>query len=727
MSRWHEINCDLPRVEVEDGIPVCRACYRTAQAVEPTADDVTAGSIPAIPPNQATGMMNLWWPHSVPYRLPPDVVNSHFNKSDKSQEVSEVAESLRVQRRPTGESAEEKRSTPVLQPSPIYPKTIRSEEFRLINFPAAETCDGLVHLDLEVHAFDNCPGYEAVSYTWAGEDDDSALKHPVYVGSHWDILWQTKNCWEMLRFVRPKRGLRMLWVDAICINQANVAERNGQVANMARIYSECIRCVVYLGPDIAIRPDEDYPRRRRLHELEMGLTVPKFPAHSTVPQPMLRLKAILGRKYFSRVWVVQELLLSHHAVIRIGDVDFWIDPIGASYFSMKASSWKWEKTSAPWAQHLTQGQPMSKDLTELLLLTSKSHSTDPRDRVFGVFGILPTSREYSTRRYVGTPLLSENGLKADYSLSANQVFIGTFAYSLLVLKKLEVLYQACGLTGRARDYPSWAPDWRYKDWSAIFSPPRTVGRLKHICEIISRESPTYQVKSTAFESLGSGIDWIEANKPWHQGAFVNSATGALNPIGNSKTDFALVASCPYAFIGQPGHLDSSEKRHGPSSSGWNLLKVLQSSLFDSLRRLQEICLENIVDSYDHGGEVRRRLLPHARFYRDLVPLYLRLVADDQPGVTRSETTAEFYLRWLTDRYVPRVEGESVIFKFSMREWIRSHEVTGNAPDSRTQQAVDWYLSTFRLEWNGSKVVPENYQNPWEFRVAGQGWKPALMT
>ncbi|KAK1474537.1 hypothetical protein CABS01_15761 [Colletotrichum abscissum] len=529
MSRWHETNCDLPRVEVEDGIPVCRACHRTAQAVEPTADDVTAGSIPAIPPNQATGMMNLWWPHSVPYRLPPDVVNSHFNKSDKSQEVSEVAESLCIQRRPTGKNAEEKHTIPALHPSPIYPKTIRSEEFRLINFPAAETCDGLVHLDLEVHAFDNCPEYEAVSYTWAGEDDDGALKHPVYVGSHWDILWQTKNCWEMLRFVRPKRALRMLWVDAVCINQANVAERNGQVANMARIYSECVRCVVYLGPDIAIRPDEDYPRRRRLHELEMGLTVPKFPTHSTVPQPMLRLKAILGRKYFSRVWVVQELLLSHNVVIRIGDVDFWIDPIGASYFSMKASSWKWEKTHAPWAQHLTQGQPMSKDLTELLLLTPKSHSTDPRDRVFGVFGILPKSGDHSTRRYyAGTPLLSENGLKADYSLSANQVFIGTFAYSLLVLKKLEVLYQACGLTGRARDYPSWAPDWRCKDWSAIFSPPRTVGRLKHICEIISRESPTYQVKSTAFESLGSGIDWIEANKSWHQGAFVNSATGALN-------------------------------------------------------------------------------------------------------------------------------------------------------------------------------------------------------
>ncbi|KAF4780971.1 hypothetical protein HER10_EVM0005270 [Colletotrichum scovillei] len=517
MSRWHETNCDLPRVEVEDGIPVCRACHRTAHAAKPTTDDVTAGSIPAIPPNQATGMMNLWWPHSVPFKLPPDAVNSHFNNSDKSQEASEVAESLCVQMQSTERDSEEAQDIRVHQ-SPIYPQTIRSEEFRLISFPAAETSDSLVHLDLELYAFDNCPEYEAVSYTWAGEDDNCALQNP------------TKNCWEMLRFVRPKRGLRMLWVDAICINQANVIERNGQVANMARIYSECLRCVVYLGPDVATQLDKNYPRRRRLHELEIGSIIPNLPANSTVPRSMLGLKAILGRKYFTRVWVVQELLLSQNAVIRVGDVDFWIDATGASYFLTEASRWKWESTSAPWAQHLTQGQSMLKDLTELLLLTSKSQSTDPRDRVFGVFGIVPKPGDPSAQSYTTTALPSNDGLEADYSLSANQVFIGTFAYSLLVLKKPGLLYQACGLEGQAQDYPSWAPDWRCKDWRAIFSPRETTSKLSpdQILSQVVLECPRRKVPRIAYELWGPETDWIKANKPWHQGAFVNSATGALN-------------------------------------------------------------------------------------------------------------------------------------------------------------------------------------------------------
>ncbi|KAK7448562.1 hypothetical protein Landi51_06238 [Colletotrichum acutatum] len=453
MSHWHEQTCALPRVNVKDGTPRCRACGRTVKAAELTTCDMAVCSVSAIPPNEARGMMNLRWPHSVPYKLPLDTIEDRSEYSDdENRNDTTLPHRPQFQRKTSRKHTSGAGIGPNI-PSFVYPTMIRSEQFRLIRFTAADSYDSLVHLDLEVYGFDNCPEYEAVSYTWAGEDGDSTLKYSVYVGPYWDILWQTKNCWEMLRFVRPSRGVRMLWVDAICINQSDVIERNGQVANMARIYSECVRSVVYLGPDIAIPLDGNYPRRRRLHELEVGLTVPKMPADSIVPRPMLRLRAILGRKYFSRVWVVQELLLSQNTVIRIGDVDFWVDPIGATYLSLRVSNWKWESTSAPWIQHLTQGAPGLKDLSELLLLTSKSHSTDPRDRVFGLFGIMPKIGEHSTRRYAAAPSLSKHGLQADYSLSANHVFIGIFAYSLLVLKKPELLYQASGLTG-PRDYPS---------------------------------------------------------------------------------------------------------------------------------------------------------------------------------------------------------------------------------------------------------------------------------
>lgn len=40
---------------------------------------------------------------------------------------------------------------------------------------------------------------------------------------------------------------RVLWIDAVCINQQNINERSQQVAMMCRIYSNASRCLVYLG------------------------------------------------------------------------------------------------------------------------------------------------------------------------------------------------------------------------------------------------------------------------------------------------------------------------------------------------------------------------------------------------------------------------------------------------------------------------------------------------
>jgi hypothetical protein len=47
-----------------------------------------------------------------------------------------------------------------------------------------------------------------------------------------------ENLWNALRNLRFHRKPRTLWVDALCINQENMLERNQQVQNMSGILSE---------------------------------------------------------------------------------------------------------------------------------------------------------------------------------------------------------------------------------------------------------------------------------------------------------------------------------------------------------------------------------------------------------------------------------------------------------------------------------------------------------
>lgn len=59
----------------------------------------------------------------------------------------------------------------------------------------------------------------------------------------------TKNLGAALQKLRLPDGARKIWIDALCINQDDVLERNEQVRLMGEIYSRCSRVIVWLGQD----------------------------------------------------------------------------------------------------------------------------------------------------------------------------------------------------------------------------------------------------------------------------------------------------------------------------------------------------------------------------------------------------------------------------------------------------------------------------------------------
>jgi len=114
----------------------------------------------------------------------------------------------------------------------------------------------------EVRSRDD-PLYEALSHTWATEDGD--CKRSRQIRCNGARIWVTKNCELALQYLRKENEERVLWVDAICINQQDVSERGHQVGIMHKIYSKAQKVLIWLGeaspiPAQYTSPLEDYRR-----------------------------------------------------------------------------------------------------------------------------------------------------------------------------------------------------------------------------------------------------------------------------------------------------------------------------------------------------------------------------------------------------------------------------------------------------------------------------------
>ena len=109
-----------------------------------------------------------------------------------------------------------------------------------------------------VASLDDEVEYKALSYNWG--DPDITLSICV----NGCILPSTLNLESALRQFRSTDANVILWIDAICINQLDVPERNQQVAIMAEIYSQATEVMVWLGKDFSsstlglnLRSDDD--------------------------------------------------------------------------------------------------------------------------------------------------------------------------------------------------------------------------------------------------------------------------------------------------------------------------------------------------------------------------------------------------------------------------------------------------------------------------------------
>ncbi|RSM04874.1 hypothetical protein CEP52_006580 [Fusarium oligoseptatum] len=510
MSRWHKPTCKAPLIVVQKGTPWCKTCGAAPDLKSLLLQQKAAGPFTPPPRDEQLGQLNLSWPSSVPYVTGP----TNAPKPAPKPTVPAVAK------------------VPV---SPVYPSRLALDEFRLISLSAPISFDDPIHIDLEVYKNERCPEYEATSYTWAGENGDGSYSMPIYVGPWWDVQIQTKNCWSMLRLMRPMRGCRMIWVDAICINQSDVKERDVQVSKMSQIYTSCRSVYLYLGAQPTNQP---YPLRRQLQ-----LSDAKAPKTAGA----VDLTSLLQYRYFSRIWVIQELILSRQAIFQLGDVEFWMNSSTIKSLTSRYSI-KWERTKAPWLEYLGQQTFLDQGLFKTLRAISKSQCTDPRDKIFGVLALIENE------------LSPKSGFQANYGLSCQHTFMGVFAHALLKMRKVDVLRNAAGMDFWGKS-PSWVPNWMSTGPDWIFKTPEVNmskweyftfeewwAKLKdrkgtvflNVSARTARWKTSDEIEKEPdrfpkLDLLPGRFTWsalpesciAHVERPWHLGSTVHSATGAL--------------------------------------------------------------------------------------------------------------------------------------------------------------------------------------------------------
>ena len=130
--------------------------------------------------------------------------------------------------------------------------------------------------------------YEALSYVWGSEDKPKSI---IVANQYLNI---TQSLYTALLRLQNHTCPRIVWVDAICINQANNKEKESQIPLMAEVYAKATRVVVWLG-EIEDDSNEALNAIRVTAENSTSLSKTQLPVQAV--------STLLERSWFSRVWV----------------------------------------------------------------------------------------------------------------------------------------------------------------------------------------------------------------------------------------------------------------------------------------------------------------------------------------------------------------------------------------------------------------------------------------
>ncbi|KAL2174056.1 heterokaryon incompatibility protein-domain-containing protein [Thermothelomyces heterothallicus CBS 202.75] len=340
---------------------------------------------------------------------------------------------------------------------------IQPNQIRLLKFvqDGDHICAVLETFSLE----EPLPVYRSISYTWASDGGRPQKNFKIEIDKRkLPVLSTLQPFFQALRSRNMLLDGKWWWIDSICIDQANLEERAHQVGHMDVIYRQAESVIAWLGEassdselaiDFIKLLDKTSRRKLSVAELRATLQQDHYRTHWKA------LTNFLSRRWWSRIWSVQEFVLAP-------SVTFWCGMRNVSRVAVcrsigiadKCTSTGIKETLAfthgnnrrrAWGLYKASKKPGASLSFSLLALAAYfccMDASDDRDRLYGVMA-LATDRSM---------------LEIDYTLRTDEVYT-RFAQSFIThYKSLDIICFASTYTppsGSIR--PSWVPDWQKRN------------------------------------------------------------------------------------------------------------------------------------------------------------------------------------------------------------------------------------------------------------------------
>ncbi|KAF4469562.1 heterokaryon incompatibility [Fusarium albosuccineum] len=302
-------------------------------------------------------------------------------------------------------------------------------------------------------------------------------------------------------FIAVERYLNQ--IDALCINQKDIAERGEQVTLMGAVYSQCTRCLIWLGADgdntakiafetvdkvcQAAREAEEDSKNPLLEMFSMfsSLQLARSTFNESFAQRLkgergesgfklqdtqAELFALLGRPWFQRKWIFQEAVLAPESTLYCGDQTRPLSAIlEAGYNLHRHRAWYHSREQFLIVRDLhlmsqyfslddARNRPVDpRTLVALLGFLRMKLSTDPKDAVFSVLGLV--------KQHETTKASFQSLLKADYTRSLTDVLASATKFAIIETQTLDVLRFIRPRVNEDEEtskIPSWVPRWHFR-------------------------------------------------------------------------------------------------------------------------------------------------------------------------------------------------------------------------------------------------------------------------
>ncbi|KAI4233687.1 MAG: hypothetical protein LQ349_004256 [Xanthoria aureola] len=340
------------------------------------------------------------------------------------------------------------------------------------------------------------PSYEALSYAWGSAQDtlrirvatEAIAKQAVHRSLDWSkstlgssdrdgfprdsfhgvpysSLDVTSNLAVALQHLRYEREPRVLWIDAICINQQDVHERSAQVERMGDIYRSARQTTIWLGPEeddscLAIEALDHLASKVTVDwstytVLAIGENRDDVDQDQDLPvdtEQLSSIERLLGRPWFERLWVWQEVRLARSAIVVCGLTFLQWDRFRCASFCLWYRGYLGDlsdKIIGILSCESSEEQASYTDLFSNLWKSRLCKCSDQRDRIYALVNVSSLPRSQSP---AGQPVL-----RPDYSKDAGRVFQDFVLWEIEGSHSLRILLY-CDLQEALPNVPSWVPN-----------------------------------------------------------------------------------------------------------------------------------------------------------------------------------------------------------------------------------------------------------------------------